>query len=177
MGNASCGRDSTRLSMARISKSDIKYIQRLRHAIGIDDDTYDAMKKSIGVGSTKELNHLQFVELLRRIKGAHARQADPGSAGIWKPMHKSAKQSGMHRQPPPEKEGMIRKIEAMLTERALPWGYADAIARRMFGVEKLLWCDAEKTYKVLQALAVQQRRAAKKTEANANEANAKEGPC
>jgi phage gp16-like protein len=64
----------------------------------------------------------------------------------------------MHRKPAPEKEAVIRKIEAILADMELPWSYADGIARKMFGVEKLLWCDADQTFRVLQALAVYQRR-------------------
>lgn len=38
-----------------------------------------------------------------------------------------------------EREPMLRKIEALLTELAAPWSYADAIARQMFRVEKVAW--------------------------------------
>ncbi|MCE5335232.1 MAG: regulatory protein GemA [Desulfobacteraceae bacterium] len=148
---------------APITKAQIKYIQALRRGLGIDDELYDAMKESVGVSSTTELDNRQFDVLLKRMKQVERQQdrraeAKPAGKDTWKPLHKSAKASGMHRKPAPEKEAMVRKIEAILADRELPWSYADGIARKMFAIEKLTWCDADQTFRVLQALAVYQRR-------------------
>lgn len=36
-------------------------------------------------------------------------------------------------------EPMVRKIEALLAELKAPWSYADAIAKRMFGIAFVAW--------------------------------------
>jgi phage gp16-like protein len=151
-----------------ISKRQIQYLQALRHSLGIDDETYGAMKASVGVTSTTELDNRRFDELVRRMRrterqekrraGASSSQGEGSGGNSWKPVHKSARASGMHRKPAPEKEAVLRKVEAILADMKLDWAYADGIARKMFGVDRLTWCDADQTFRVLQALAVYQRR-------------------
>ncbi|MEN9463886.1 MAG: hypothetical protein RL217_67 [Pseudomonadota bacterium] len=34
---------------------------------------------------------------------------------------------------------MMSKIEALLADQALPWAYADSIAKQMFGIERCSW--------------------------------------
>lgn len=146
-----------------ISKAQIQYVQALRHRLGINDDLYTEIKRSVGVESTRDLTNKQFDELLRRLNGTLRRKSRPAGGdgkdkGSWKPVHRSAYKSGMHRKPAPDKEAMIRKIEAILTELRLPWSYADGIAKQMTGIDRLRWCDGDQTYKVLQALTVHQKR-------------------
>jgi hypothetical protein len=168
------------MSEQRISKKQIRYIQTIRRLKGIDDETYTEMKRCVGVESTTELTWRQFDELLGRIgegetrgaltpalsqgergKGKETSQGKRGgksSHATWKPLHKSARKSGLEWRPPVEKEAMVRKIEAILSELKLPWSYADGMARKMFGVDRFVWCNGDQTYKVLQALTVYQQR-------------------
>jgi len=154
----------------KITTAQIKMIQTVRRSAGIDDDVYSEMKKSVGVSSTTELDQRRFQELLRRIsklqKNASRRrsQQETGSRQPYKKVHSSAYKSGMHLAPAEDKALMLSKIEAILTDLSLPWSYADATAKRMFGVDLLRWCDETQTYKVLQALAVYQKRKAGKME-------------
>jgi phage gp16-like protein len=152
-----------------ITKRQIQFIQTQRRSLGIDDAVYDEMKASIGVKSTCDLTPGQFEDLLRRMKGtiirASSRKRRAGSAAFhggdsYKPVHRSAYASGMHRQPPQDGEAMVSKIEAILSEFGLPWSYADAIAKQQSGgrVEFLRFCDVDQTYKVLQALCMHQKR-------------------
>lgn len=146
--------DKSRSGAARsaraVTKKQIRYIQSLRRALGVSDEVYAEMKASVGVASTTELDERKFNELLRRLEG------DDGD----EPVDGSARGSGARRAPSPprDKAAMISKIEAILAERKLPWSYVDGMARRMFGVERLRFCDPKQTYKVLQALAVYQKR-------------------
>jgi len=151
--------------MAAITKKQICFLQTIRRQAGIDDETWLEMKRSVGVESTRELGWKQFDELKRRVEGQNrgtedGRRRTEKSGGSWKPMHKSAVKSGMHHAPPKEKEAMIRKIEAILAELGLPWGYADSMARQMTGgrIRRLRFLDGDGTYKVLQALIIHQNR-------------------
>ncbi|MEM5786907.1 MAG: phage protein GemA/Gp16 family protein, partial [Syntrophobacteraceae bacterium] len=105
----------------------------------------------------------QFDDLIKRLIGSAKRQDQRQQAAArpapeWKPVHSSARRSGMHVRPASDKEDMIRKIEAILTELRLPWSYADRMAKRMFGIDALRFCDPGQTYKLLQALCVYQKR-------------------
>ncbi len=144
-----------------ITKKQIQFIQAQRRGLGISDEVYAEMKRSIGVESTRDLTGAQFEDLLRRMKGSIIRSSSRRRReGSYKPVHRSAYASGMHRKPPEDREDMVRKIEAILTEFKLPWSYADAIAKKQSAgrVEFLRFCDTDQTYKVLQALCVYQKR-------------------
>ncbi|MOA08317.1 hypothetical protein D3C78_1280730 [compost metagenome] len=54
---------------------------------------------------------------------------------------------------------MITKIEAQLADMGLPWSYADAIARRMYGIERCAWLRDPKQLKgMIAALDVEHRK-------------------
>jgi phage gp16-like protein len=74
------------------------------------------------------------------------------------PVHRSAKASGMHRPASSERQPQLLKIGALLADGGLPWGYADGIARQMFGVEKVRWLYPDQLQKVITALIYNQKR-------------------
>lgn len=76
----------------------------------------------------------------------------------WKPVHKSARKSGMHNAPPEEKAPLLSKIEAILADLGLPWSYADGMAQKMFKVRFVRWLDYGQTRKLTSALIYHQRR-------------------
>ena len=143
--------------MGTITPKQIQYLQTVRRQAGIDDGTYAGMKADLGVESTKDLTNDQFDKLLARIEG-RAAPSDARGRKAYKPVHSSAKQSGMHLPPPAETAAMLSKIEAILADLKLPWSYADGMAQRMFGTHLLRWCKTDQVYKLLQALAMHQRR-------------------
>lgn len=52
----------------------------------------------------------------------------------------------------------LRKIEAQLADAKRPWAYVDAIARRMFGVARVGFCDPSQLGKIIAALAIDAKR-------------------
>ncbi|ACL06455.1 protein of unknown function DUF1018 [Desulfatibacillum aliphaticivorans] len=76
----------------------------------------------------------------------------------WRPVHESARKSGMRHPPPMEREAMLDKIGAILADLDLPWSYADGMAKKMFKVDMLRWLDPHQTHKLLVALVYHQRR-------------------
>ena len=145
-----------------ITKRQIQYIQSLRRRLGIDDDTYAAMKSSVGVNSTRDLDNGRFDALIQRMSqvelGRRKRESSEGPSEPIRAGRKSAKPGTPGRRPAPEKRAVLAKIKALLKDIGRDESYADGIARNMFGVDKLAWCDAMQTFRVLQALAVYQRR-------------------
>ncbi len=63
----------------------------------------------------------------------------------------------------PDRGAQLGKIEAMLLEANRLWAYADAIARRICGVEKIAWCTSEQLRKVIAALVSNARREGRRT--------------
>lgn len=66
------------------------------------------------------------------------------------------------------RQGLISKIGALLADKAkrqgstVPWSYADAIAKKVCGVDKVQWCNQEQLRKVVAALSKDQKRMKKK---------------
>ncbi|MCE5242900.1 MAG: regulatory protein GemA [Desulfobacteraceae bacterium] len=147
--------------MNTITKKQIQYLQVLRRKAGLDDDTWTAMKAEAGAVSTRDLTEAQFNRLLARLEGRPAETSVSRRPKPGRPVHASARKSGMHTAPPMETAAMLGKIEAILADLKLPWSYADGMARKMFGVQYLKWCRADQVYKLLQALIVHQNRSRK----------------
>ncbi len=118
--------------------------------LGLSEEAYRDLLASVGCRSSVELDFSKYAQIMDRLR----------SAG-FKHVHSSAKRSGMHREPSSDKKAMLSKIEAILADLQLSWAYADGIARQMFGVDLVRWCDFEQTRKVLQALTCYLRRKSK----------------
>ena len=58
----------------------------------------------------------------------------------------------------PERGRLIQKIEAQLAEAGRPWNYANAMARRMFKVERIAFCEPDQLHCIVAALAYDARR-------------------
>lgn len=77
---------------------------------------------------------------------------------------KPIKQHGRKPNVASHRKAILGKIEAILTDLALPWQYAENMAKTMFGSYGVIeWLNDEQLYKLMQALAVYQAR--KKTPA------------
>jgi phage gp16-like protein len=61
-----------------------------------------------------------------------------------------------------EASPQLKKIEALLTVSRRPWAYVDSMARRMFSVDRIAFCNAEQLGKVIAALSIDQRRSTSK---------------
>lgn len=82
-------------------------------------------------------------------------------------MHTSGfpRQSRKHgRRPsvPKTREGMLSKVEAQLADAGRPWSYAEGMAKRMFKRERVDWLTTEELTKLMQALAYDAKRRAKR---------------
>lgn len=64
--------------------------------------------------------------------------------------------------PVESREPMIAKVRAMLAEASRPDSYADAMAKRMFGVEQFIWLRDGDLHKLVAALVYDQKRRRKR---------------
>ena len=70
----------------------------------------------------------------------------------------SAKNAPKRPAPKADKAQYLAKITALLTEYGLPQSYADGIAKKAFGVNFVHWLEVWQLKKVVQMLAVYDRR-------------------
>lgn len=129
-----------------IGKREKALIHVAKTQLGMDDQAYRELLANFGVTSSVELDSTQFEELMRHMKACG-----------FRPVQKLAGRSGLHKAAS-DKQPMISKIGAILKDFGQTWDYADGIAKRMFGIDSIRWCNSQQTYKVLQALIVYQKR-------------------
>ena len=130
--------------------------------LGLDDGTYrDVLRRITGKDSSSKM----LISELERVI------YEFGNLG-WKP---SAAAKSKHGKKPkvstdkPNRQAIMDKIEAILTDMGLHWNYAHAIARGMHQKEKLDFCTDIELQKVMQGLAVYQNRQRKKVKEEGNE--------
>ncbi len=115
--------------------------------LGLDDDTYRALLARIaGVRSAKDLNRRQIGAVLAEFERLGFKPKAAKKAGRTAP--KAA----------PDRQALIGKIEAFLAEAKRPWSYADAMALRMFKVERVEWCDGDQLRRLIAALGYDAKR-------------------
>lgn len=121
------------LSKIHIAKKDL----------GLDDDTYRAMLMRItGKTSSKDLNPLQTANVLRELERLG-----------WQPKRGAAKPK-----PAADRAKLVGKIEAQLADAGRSWAYGDAIAKRLYKVEKVEWLNPEQLRGVVAALSYDAKR-------------------
>lgn len=130
-----------------------KLIHTLKGALQLDDDCYRAMLAEYGVASSKDLREAQAKVFI------HDLEQKALAAGVWK-------SKGATYTPPQNKQGLMGKIEALLADAGRPIGYADAMARKMFNLESLRWCDSDQLRRIVAALTYDQKRRAEKSQPN-----------
>lgn len=117
----------------------------------LDDDTYrDLLERVTGQRSAAKLDAQgrgQVLDELRRLSGEGIRRQ-------------------RNTMPPPgapvkvreSLQAMTSKLGAMLADMGLAWAYLDGMAKRMFHVERALWCTPEQMHRLIAALAYHQKR-------------------
>lgn len=104
-------------------------IHAARRDLGLDEDGYRLMLREVaGVDSAKDLDADGRRKVLDHLR----------SVGWEKrPRKRVAQYPGTPHNI--DREQMLQKIEAQLTDMGLPWSYADAIAKQQAGVERVAW--------------------------------------
>lgn len=118
--------------------------------LGMDDDVYrELLARVAGVRSAKDLSPRQIGRVLAEFERLG-----------WKPKAtaKGKAQGRTAPNPAAEREKLVGKIKAQLTEAGRPWEYADAMALRMFTVERVEWCDTDQLRRLVAALAYDAKR-------------------
>ena len=113
-----------------------------RKQLGMDEDTYRRfLRLKTGETTAKDLTLGELERVVHALQALGAR-------------YKAKRRP----RPAKTKAAMARKIVAMMKDLGYTDRYVDAMAQRMFGVERWEWLDEEQTEKLLAALAIHQRR-------------------
>lgn len=124
--------------------------------VGMSDEEYRAMLESVGVESSTQLTRNNFDKLMEHFKSLGFKRLSRASRPNGK--KQSARRKKQKQKPPKSKEALKEKIGAILADLSLPWSYADKMAKKMFGVDALEWCDADQFWRIVAALSYHQKR-------------------
>ena len=130
-----------------ISKAKKAVIHIAKSQTGMTDDEYRDLLGSVGVTSSTELTNVTFDKVMARFEALGFRTTS-------KPRRRSRKADGL----PMGKRDIMAKLEAILIDMGLPWGYVDSIARKRFGVDTVQWLDGDDLHKVLKMMIYHQNR-------------------
>lgn len=122
----------------------IAKIKIAQKALAMNDDSYRALLTRVtGKDSAAALEKREMEAVLREMQRLG-----------WKPVNPQ----GTRPRVASEKDRTLAKIGAILKELNLSWNYAHGMAKAMFARERVEWLDAAELHKLMQALAVYQRR-------------------
>jgi len=107
--------------------------------LGMAETEYRAALNAVGVTTSKNLTFYQFDKLMKNFKaeGFHPTSKKKNfvqTTAVW------------------DKAPMLKKIAAQLNSMNLRWKYADGIARHMFKIDSVSWCNPTQLHKVVAAL-------------------------
>jgi phage gp16-like protein len=129
----------------KLKQAELAKIHIAKKELGMDDDTYRAMLKQLtGFTSSKDLNAFERRKVLEHLKKAGFKGNHPG-----KP-HNLPSNS--------PRSAKLGKIEALLADGKKPWAYAVAIAKQMYGKERLEFCADEELTGIITALVKDQNK-------------------
>lgn len=132
-----------------ISRANQAKIHIARQQLGMTDEDYRALLSRVaGVRSSKQLTQHSISRVLRELERLGF-QPKPSQKSKGKPLNFNSS-----RMP-----AMIEKVEAQLADMGLSWSYADAIGKRMWGIERTAWVRDEQMLKgMISALHTEQKK-------------------
>lgn len=120
-----------------------------KNKLGLDDGTYrDMLWQATGKRSSKDCT----VAALKKMIGA---METKGFVITPAKKHQTKKPDAAK-----SKQALIDKIEALLTDGGYPWEYAEAMAKHMYKVDALTFCDAKQLRGIITALTKQAQKLA-----------------
>lgn len=129
----------------------------------------NAMKAKIHIAKSQlAMDDVSYRALLHRVTGKTSCRALDirGLQAVIDEMcrlgFKPQSRHGRKPRVPKERQRILDKIEAILTDQQLSWQYANGMAMRMFRRAQVQWLTQEELYKLMQALTIYQQRRRKR---------------
>lgn len=141
--------------MAKVDKKRtlIAKIHIAKKDLGLDDGSYrDVLGRVTGKNSSKNMTVNELEAVINEFKRYG-----------WKPKASPTTQKRYGKKPTasverPSRQAIIDKVGAILADMGLHWNYVHTMSANMFGKLQLQFCSDAEMFKVMQALAVYQRR-------------------
>jgi len=135
----------------------IRTIKVAVRQLGLDDATYRALLVRVtGKSSCAVMSNQERGKVLDALK-AQGFVLEGGKKSV---VHHRPKDT--RRTPERDRTPMLRKVEALLADAKRPWDYAHALARHMFGVDRLEFLRSGQLHKLVAALQIDANRRAKR---------------
>lgn len=124
-------------------------IHAAKKALALDDETYRSLLQRVtGLRSSADMTPAQRNDVLREFARLGFKvEAIAGRKRVF-----AGKPKNLADVP------MLRKVEALLTDGKKPWAYAHAMAKQMFGRDKLEWLRPDELHKLVSALQIDANR-------------------
>lgn len=134
---------------------ELSLIHIAKAQLGLDDETYRSMLWALGrVKSAADLDWTGRKKVLDHLKASGFKpKAKPGSKGSNQ--HIADRPRNFDSE---ERGAQWKKVEALLTDARRPWSYAKEMAKRMFGVDALEFCNPEQLQRLIAALVIDKQR-------------------
>ncbi|WP_027360811.1 gp16 family protein [Desulforegula conservatrix] len=132
-----------------IRRAKLATIHIAKKTLGMDDETYREMLGNFGLKSSKDASIAKLDEIITHLE----------SKGFETKKRKNQPKSVKGQAP---ETALMGKIGALLADGKYQWAYGHGIAKKMFGVERLEWCDCQQLRKIVAALEYNAKRKANK---------------
>lgn len=130
----------------RQRKAELALIHVAKKALHLEDDAYRAILISVtGKSSSAALDAKERQAVLDRFKKVGFK-IERNNAGRTKPNAAA------------QRIALVNKIEAQLATAKLPWTYADGMAKRICGIDRIEFCRPEHLVKIIAALSYDAKR-------------------
>jgi len=114
--------------------------------VGMKEEEYRDLLSSVGAETSKDLTDKTF----DRLMGQFQRLG-------FKTTSKTRSKRDVSNLPH-GKKALMKKLEAIILDMGLTWGYVDAIAKKRFDVETAQWLEPEDLLKLVQMMVKHQNR-------------------
>ncbi len=133
-----------------MNKKQLAVVHIAKKQVGMTEEEYQDLLGSVGVETSKDLNRKTFSIVMN-----HFEQLGFKS--------KSKTRSRRRIQDPPKrKKALMKKLEALILDTGKTWAYVDGIAKKRFKVDSVQFLEIPELLKVVQMMAVYQKRHQKK---------------
>jgi len=131
-----------------ISKAKKTLLHVAKSQLGLSDDEYrEALRAHAEVDSSADpgMTNFGFKKVMQHFERCGFKS-------------KNKKQRFRGKGVPAYKSKLTAKIFATCKDLGLPNAYADGIAKRMFSIDRVEWCDPDQLHKIVQCLAYEQKK-------------------
>lgn len=120
-----------------------------KNKLGLDDATYrDMLWQVTGKRSSKDCTAAMLKKVVERME-QHGFMITPAKK------HQTKKPDAAR-----AKQALMDKVEALLTDGGYPWEYAESMAKHMYKVDALTFCDGRQLRGIITALTKNQQKIA-----------------